>query len=264
MKQKTCFIIGAGSFSGMSIRPEQGDLIIAADGGYNYLKELGIEPDVLMGDFDSLDLIPEHRDLIRHSPLKDDTDMALAVAFAAEEGCRRFFLYGGLGGSRFDHTLANLQLLNGMSRQGLEAYLIGERVILTAITAERICFSEKACGMISVFCFGEPAAGVTECGLKYELEDAAMTCDVTLGVSNEFTGRPSFIETGTGTLIILWDEKNGLPVRRISFSDEETDVRALVSEFGWRSMHAEGDSLEVSDKLIKHDDNTSMEQETDG
>lgn len=259
MKKKSCFIIGAGSFSGMSIRPEQGDLIIAADGGYTYLKDMGIEPDVLMGDFDSLDLIPEHRDLIRHSPLKDDTDMALAVAYAAEEGYRRFFLYGGLGGSRFDHTLANLQLLNGMSRQGLEAYLIGERVIMTAITGEQIRFPENAKGMISVFCFGEPAKGVTERGLKYELDDAVMTCDVTLGVSNEFIGRPAYIETREGTLIILWDEKNGLPDERISFSEDGTDVSALVSEYGWRSIHAVDGSLEVSDRLIKHIEDVSME-----
>lgn len=213
MKKKTCFVIGAGSFSDMVIMPEKEDLIIAADGGYTYLEKIGIKPEILIGDFDSLNQIPEHQALIRHSPIKDDTDMALAVAYAKEQGYQRFFLYGGLGG-RLDHTIANLQLLNGMSHQGLEAYLIGEQNMITAITGEQICFSEAASGILSVFCLGEPAKGVYEQGLKYELTDAVMTCDVTLGVSNEFIGKDSQIEVREGTLILLWNEKNGLPVQR--------------------------------------------------
>ena len=76
-KEPACFIVGAGSFDGFLTEPQEGDLVIAADGGYAYLKRLGREPDVLMGDFDSLKEIPQ-RELIRHSPIKDDTDMALA------------------------------------------------------------------------------------------------------------------------------------------------------------------------------------------
>lgn len=240
-ERKTCFIVGAGSFSGMSIRPESEDLVIAADGGYKYLIEMGIEPDVLLGDFDSLEIVPEHRHLIRHSPIKDDTDMALAVAYAKAEGYRRFFLYGGLGG-RLDHTIANLQLMTGMSQEGLEVYLIGEGIIVTTISgqmkpaagisneaptedagmdlnesvhvSEEICFAASANGMISVFCMGEPAHGVWEKGLKYTLSDVVLPGNTTLGVSNEFLGCESSISVESGTLLIMWDEKNGLPVKR--------------------------------------------------
>lgn len=219
---KTCFIAGAGSFDGMSIRPQEDDLIIAADGGYEYLKNMNIEPHVLIGDFDSLEIVPEHRHLIRHSPIKDDTDMALAAAYAMELGYRRFFLYGGLGG-RLDHTIANLQLLTGMSKNGMEAYLIGEGIILTAISgkkeeltgySEEISFDANASGMISVFSMGDSARGIWEKGLKYELSDAVMTNDKTLGVSNEFLGCESSVSVGEGTILIMWDEKNGLPVWR--------------------------------------------------
>lgn len=247
VKEKRCFIVGAGSFSGLSVLPEPDDLIIAADGGYTYLKELNIEPDVLIGDFDSLELIPEHRELIRHSPLKDDTDMALAVAYAAEEGYRTFFIYGGLGG-RLDHTLANLSLLNGMSKQGLESYLIGEKMIITAISEEAVFFSENMKGTISVFCMGEKATGIYEKGLKYGLEDAVMTADVTLGVSNEFIGTESSISTKTGTLVIIYDEKNGLPKERIRLKESDTNVSALISEHGWRSMHSEEGRMEETTK----------------
>jgi thiamine pyrophosphokinase len=213
MDKKTCILVGAGSFDGMLIRPQDGDLVIAADGGYTYLKELGIEPDVLLGDFDSLKRVPEHRHLERHSPIKDDTDMALAAAYAMEQGYRRFLIYGGLGG-RLDHTIGNLQLLIGLSRQGAEAYLIGEGNIITAITQERVTFSSEAEGMISVFCMSEPAHGVWERGLKYTLTDATLVCDKALGVSNEFTGQESFIEVRGGTLVLMWGSANGLPQQR--------------------------------------------------
>lgn len=235
-ERKTCFIVGAGSFSGMSIKPEAEDLVIAADGGYKYLIEMRIEPDVLLGDFDSLEIVPEHRHLIRHSPIKDDTDMALAVAYAKAEGYHRFFLYGGLGG-RLDHTIANLQLMTGMSQEGLEVYLIGEGIIATTISGqmkpgvgvsntaridlnesayvrEEICFASSAQGMISVFCMGEPARGVWEKGLKYTLSDVVLPGNTTLGVSNEFLGCESSISVESGTLLVMWDEKNGLPVKR--------------------------------------------------
>lgn len=242
VKKKTCFIVGAGSFDGMSIRPEKEDLIIAADGGYTYLKKLGIEPQVLMGDFDSLEILPEHQNILKHSPIKDDTDMALAVAYAAELGYTRFFLYGGLGG-RLDHTMANLQLLNGMSRNGLEAYLIGEKTIITAITGERIIFSEDCSGMISVFCMGEAAKGVWERGLKYVLTDAVMTCDLTLGVSNEFIGQESWIEVRENTLQIVWDEENGVPVGR-KFLEENAKSKdnSLISEAGMNVLHGKEES----------------------
>lgn len=216
MEGKSCFIVGAGSFDGMSVWPESGDLVIAADGGYTYLNGLGIDPDVLMGDFDSLEQVPEeHRNLFRHSPIKDDTDMALAAAYGQENGYTRFFLYGGLGG-RLDHTLANIQLLTGLSKSGMEAYLIGEGIILTVLTSGRISFNEKAEGMISVFALGDRAEQIWERGLKYSLSDAVMTNDKTLGVSNEFLGQNCSIEVGRGSLLILWDEKNGLPISRVN------------------------------------------------
>ena len=104
-----------------------------------------------------------------------------------------FYLYGGLGG-RLDHTMGNFQLLTGISKADDQAYLIGEGQIITAITGERIRFSKEADGMISVFSMDTVASGIWEHNLKYQLRDAQMTNDRTLGVSNEFLGRESSIE----------------------------------------------------------------------
>ncbi|MDD6616016.1 MAG: thiamine diphosphokinase [Lachnospiraceae bacterium] len=212
-KEKRCFVMGAGSFTDMKIRPEKEDLVIAADGGYEYLKRLGIKPDLLLGDFDSLELIPEHDHLIRHSPIKDDTDMALAVAWGEEKGFQRFILYGGMGG-RIDHTLANFQLLTALSRKGYAAYLIGEGYIVTAVTGGRLNFHSRMTGMISVFCMGERAEDVTLKGFKYCMDHGMLTCDRALGVSNEFTGQHSSVEVRQGTLLVMWNETEGLEESR--------------------------------------------------
>ena len=108
----------------------------------------------------------------------------------------------------------NRAIIPSIFTEGDQAYLIGEGQIITAITGERIRFSKGADGMISVFSMDTVASGIWEHNLKYQLRDAQMTNDKTLGVSNEFIGRESSIEVHQGTLLILWDAKNGLPMER--------------------------------------------------
>ena len=82
---KRCFIFAAGTFYGLRERPAPGDLVIAADAGYRVCQQAGIVPDLLLGDFDSMDQ-PDFPN-IRRSPVeKDDTDTMLAVKTALEEG----------------------------------------------------------------------------------------------------------------------------------------------------------------------------------
>ncbi len=236
MENRRCFLVGAGEFDGFLEGPDPGDLVFAVDGGYRYLEEAGIKPDILLGDFDSLDRLPEGIRILRHSPEKDDTDMALAAGCALREGCGTFFLYGGMGG-RIDHTIANLQLLTGLSRQGLSAYLIGQGFLVTAVTDGALSFSEDASGLISVFCAGETAKGVTEQGLKYTVKDTVLCCDRPLGVSNEFIGRPAGIEVKDGSLLLFWEAKSGLPVSRMtSLKTGETGARAFISDRGREAL----------------------------
>ena len=209
-----CFIFGAGEFDGLTAVPGDGDLIIAADAGLRYLKELNITPDVLLGDFDSLGYIPDGKEIIRYPSVKDDPDMALAVEWAEKRGYSRFFLYGGTGG-RIDHTIGNLQLLAYIARRGMEGYLFGWGSGLTAIHNSAITFGKDFTGMISVFCIGKDACGVTEKGLKYELENGTLTTDKSLGLSNEFTGKESCISVKDGTLLITWQLRTpALPLRK--------------------------------------------------
>lgn len=203
MKNNRCIIFGAGSFTEKEIEVNDGDYLIAADGGYEHILKLGLTPDIVVGDFDSLKKIPDHQNIVKHPVMKDDTDMMLAVKTGLDRGCRRFDIYGGLGG-RLDHTLANMQTISYLSELGSQCFLYGDGTIVTAITNTSVEFDETHRGIISVFCISGKACGVTIKGLKYPLTNATLTCNCPLGVSNEFTGVRSTIAVASGTLIIMY------------------------------------------------------------
>ena len=207
---KTCIIFCAAEFDCLAqpIGPE--DYVLAADGGLRHTDLLGITPDGILGDFDSLGYIPRNS---RVFPVeKDDTDAMLAVRRGLELGYRSFVIYGGLGGERLDHTVANFQLLGFLAARGAQGFLVGEKNIVTVLKDGALTFPADCTGTISVFCQGEPARGVTIRGLQYELENGTLTADFPLGVSNAFCGTEAAIRVEQGSLLILWDRRCGFPV----------------------------------------------------
>lgn len=195
-----CHIVGAGEMGGARIDVRPGDYLIAADAGYSEVLAQGLTPDLAVGDFDSLGSVPEGVEVVQHPVMKDDTDMMLAIKLGFERGFARFFIYGALGG-RLDHTLANIQALIYIANRGGQGWIIGD-ACLTAIHDGEARFKAAANGVISVFCLGEPAKGVTLEGLLYPLSDYTMVSDVALGVSNEFTGQSARVAVSDGTLVI--------------------------------------------------------------
>ena len=202
---KKCFIVGAGEFAN-KYYPQPGEFVIAADAGYSKLEELGIVPDLVVGDFDSLGAPPEHENIIQSPVEKDDTDLMLAVNEGFARGCDFFIIDGALGG-RLDQVMANFQILANIAGRGARAVLLGDDMCATSLKDGCISFCPGAIGhkkLISVFCSGLRAQGVTLKGLKYPLTDAVLTCDYPLGVSNEFADTHAEISVGKGTLIIIW------------------------------------------------------------
>ena len=116
-----CYIFGAGDFDGLEERPGAEDYVIAADGGYTTCRRAGVEPQLLLGDFDSLAEVPALPHVERVPVEKDDTDMMLAIKRGLERGETLFHLYGGMGGQRTDHTVANLQALLYLAEQAYDA-----------------------------------------------------------------------------------------------------------------------------------------------
>lgn len=206
--QPVCHIVAAGSFDPAEfLPPVAGDLLIAADAGFAHLQALGITPDVVVGDFDSLGSPPVHPSVIQTPVVKDDTDTITAVRLGLEKGYRRFRLYGVLGGARLDHTLANIQTLGFLLDHGAHGWLIGRGTELTAIRDERYDFSDDHRGTLSVFALGGEATGVTEQGLQYTLENATLSPFMPLGVSNAFTGQPASVSVENGTLLLCYAAK---------------------------------------------------------
>jgi len=206
-----CIIFCAGEFDALISPLQPGDFIIAADGGLRHLEALGIQPDEILGDFDSLGYVPNHS---RVYPVrKDDTDAMLAIRRGLSLEMKSFFLYGGMDGPRPDHTLANYQALQFLADSGAWGYLIGKSYIATVIQNGRLVFPPVEDGILSVFALGADAARVTLEGLSYPLSDSILTSSFPLGVSNHFTGNKAVISVREGSLLVLWERKAGLPRR---------------------------------------------------
>lgn len=208
---KTCIIFCAGGFEKLVESVRDGDFLMAADGGLVHLQRLGLSPDGILGDFDSLGYVPENAKVFPVE--KDDTDAMLAVRQGLQLGYRRFVIYGGLDGPRLDHTVANFQTLQFLADHGAQGYLAGNTYMATVIKNESVRFSETAQGIFSVFCMGADATGVTIRGAQYDLENGTLSAGYPLGVSNHFVGKSAQISVTDGSLLLLWDAENGFPMR---------------------------------------------------
>lgn len=206
MKDKICYVVGAGKNYGLDFQPTTEDLVIAADAGLCCLEKQGIRADLVIGDFDTLKCIPEHPNTLVLSAEKDDTDTLAAVREGIKAGYTSFHIYCGTGG-RIDHTMANLQVLAYLSTNNMRGFLFDNGTVITAITNGRLCFERIPYGYVSVFSCSEKAEGVTLCGLKYELNNAVLTNTFPIGVSNEFIGRESSISVSDGTLLIVFPKE---------------------------------------------------------
>ena len=173
---KRCVIFCAAGFDHLAAPIRKDDLVIAADGGLQHTQRLGITPDVILGDFDSLGFIPEGANVFPVE--KDDTDAMLAVRHGLRAGCGEFLLYGSLDGKRLDHTVANFQTLQFLADRGSLGYLIGLDYMVTVVKDGSVTFPAGAEGILSVFCMGSDAQGVTIEGAQYGLAD--ITIDMLL------------------------------------------------------------------------------------
>lgn len=211
-KSGKCIVIGAGDLTLGNIAVGEEDFVIAVDGGLGYCGVLEVEPDLLIGDFDSVSEeeekavrlleqeIPDR--VIRLAREKDDTDMLAAFKEGLARGYRQFHIYAGTGG-RFDHTLANIQCLLYLKKRDAVGYLIDGTGMILVICGEAVHFRKNLEGTLSLFSLGEKAKGVTISGMKYELENAVLTNDFPIGISNEFIGEEAMISVEEGELVCM-------------------------------------------------------------
>jgi thiamine pyrophosphokinase len=224
MKKSICVISGAGEYNkkdvenmneflllkGVDLASQESEIFyIAADGGISLFREEGIEPDVMIGDFDSSNFADESVtcEKIKLPVEKDDTDMLAAIRLGLERGCDEFHILGGTG-MRLEHTFANIQCLSFLLEQGSHGYIYGENRILTMIRNESIKVFEEnhkeERKFISIFAISDVVSGVTLAGFKYPLSNATIKKDYPIGVSNELLGSSGMINVKNGELLIIF------------------------------------------------------------
>lgn len=211
-----CILVCAGDFKPMDLNKEEGDVIIAVDNGLTYLTQMGVVPDYVIGDFDSLEagekpelkeFMEAYPDKVRKLPVeKDDTDSMAAARWGFELGFKRFFLYGALGGTRLAHTFANVQVLNYIKQNGGQGYIMDTNTMVFIIKNETRVFHLGFEGNFSLFAL-DPKVMVTIKGMKYEAEGLPVTYDFPICCSNYiFSDKKAFVEVlgGTAVAMVSW------------------------------------------------------------
>jgi thiamine pyrophosphokinase len=192
--------------------------LIAADGGAARVLEAGLEPDIVVGDFDSL--APAERARLEALGVslreadrdKDESDMELCLLTALEAGVRRIIVLGALGVVRPEHTVANLLLLADPRLDGLEVVVAGRGSRCWRIGngdgAGETRIEGTARDYVSLFPLGGPVDGVTTSGLRFPLADATLPPGPSLGLSNELLGTEAQVTTRRGCLLIVHTQRS--------------------------------------------------------
>lgn len=201
---KTCYIFSAVEMKNNFPKPYKDDLIIAADAGYLNVQKAGLRPDVIIGDFDSSKKPNTDTPIETFPILKDDTDTMLAIKYGFNSGYKRFEIYGGLGGERTDHTIANIQSLAYIVDHGGEGILVGENETFALIKNSSIKLRSEKGKTLSVFAYGGIAEGISIKGAVYETDNLTLTPFFPLGVSNKFKENTSTVGVKNGCVLIKW------------------------------------------------------------
>lgn len=187
------------------------DRIIAADAGLLWCRRLNLIPTDILGDFDSLqerELLKIYQDMgipVQTFPArKDYTDTHLALMFAAKLHPSRIVLLGATG-TRYDHALANIGLLQWMSRQRIRCVLIDEHNEMEMLCGpeERAYDKKHQLPFFSLLAWGGDALGIDLEGFSYPLKNALLTTDISLGISNELVEETGRVRLKSGYLLVI-------------------------------------------------------------
>ncbi len=205
-----CVIVAAGEIhnygSAISFLRKD-DYFIFCDGGLSHAEGLGIKPNLIVGDFDSCDSdvlskYEEQCEIIKLPREKDDTDTLYAVKLAVERGYSDFLILGAMGG-RFDHALGNISILLYLEGLGKKAVLIDDYSVMQ-IAGSKPLLIEDNCSYFSVLTVAGDVSGVTIKNAKYPLENASLSADFQLGISNEvLPGKVAEVSVEHGRVLVV-------------------------------------------------------------
>ena len=160
---------------------EDDDFIVCSDGGYDRLKEIGVEPDILLGDMDSIKEKPD-RDIIYYPPEKDATDGELALDYCLTKDPDTIHFYGVFGG-RPDHVEGNYCLMYKAFLKGINVVALSKEY--TMYLADKPITLENVKGKtLSVVPLLDKVHVTNEEGLQYPMDDLTITKNSSRGISN--------------------------------------------------------------------------------
>lgn len=189
------------------LRPEPGDLVLAADGGANLCLAWGWPVDAVVGDMDSVD--PSVRQQLEAqgtpfivSPVdKDETDLELALQLALAKGATELVIAGALG-ARIDHTLGNLALLALPALAPVAVRIVdGDQTIW--LVRDHLVVPGRPGDTLSLIPFGGDACGVTVSGVRWPLHEADLPLGPSLSISNRMVEQQAEITVQNGMLLVI-------------------------------------------------------------
>lgn len=206
-QKKKCLIIGSVPMEN-DHSLEELDLrdcfVICADGGYDNALKLGVVPNLLIGDFDSIKHeLPTDVEMIRLKVEKDDTDMMAAVREGYHRGFRDFILTGALGGERFDHSYANYCVLQCLNRMNCSAVIADGKRRVFFLNGGKLTVNSMQGATVSVFPFGCSSCTVSYTGMQYPLSRAVLYSYSPLGVSNRIVSREASVIVHSGGALVM-------------------------------------------------------------
>ena len=208
-----CVIVSAGEIRDYERARSflrEGDFFVFCDGGLAHAGGLCVKPDIIVGDFDSCkasDLAEYegstgHPEIIKLPREKDDTDTMYAVRLAVERGFDDFLFLGAMG-ARFDHALANVSVLLFLDGLGIKALLVDDYSEMQ-IAGEKPLYIKDNCSYFSVMTIEGNVSGVNIKNAKYPLENASLSADFQLGISNEvLPGKTAEVSVKHGRVLVL-------------------------------------------------------------
>lgn len=185
----------------------QGDVILCADGGSHHAFALGLQPDMVLGDLDSVQEADRARIQAAQIPVqqyshdKDQTDLELALHYAAAQAPSAILIIGALG-RRLDHTLGNVAMLSDPAFASLDVRL-DDGTEEVFFCRQNAAIEGTAGDLVSLVPWGQPAAGVRTAGLKWPLRAETLYPEKTRGISNEMLGSAASVTIDAGLLLIV-------------------------------------------------------------
>ncbi|HLR34230.1 MAG TPA: thiamine diphosphokinase [Tissierellales bacterium] len=203
-------IIGSGEIKNYNVLidlAKTADYVICADGGANHLINIGINPDLVVGDLDSIDentlknLKETNVEINKFPKEKDYTDTELAIKYLMDKKVDKIILVG-VTGSRFDHTLANIFLLRRLLEKGIEGQILSHKNTIY-ITDKKFVLEKEEGYFVSIIPLNDEGAVVTLKGFKYETDKEEFSFSSTYGISNKIIEKRGIIEIHKGTCLVI-------------------------------------------------------------